>query len=79
MYIKAALLAEGFIVTRARIRACIRLIDPEGAVGRRRPRIERGSYYVPGPMFMWYIVYSSDVMTQTSLLYSILHDYHLST
>ena len=42
-------------VQRARVRAVIHEIDPEGVEARKAPTINRRSYYAPCPHYVWHI------------------------
>ena len=53
--IRGALLGRGLIVQRRRLRESIARVDPVGVERRRRMRIQRRRYYVPGPNSLWYV------------------------
>ena len=53
--VMGALRSCGIVVPRLRLRKALHSIDPISSSLRWRPRVQRRSYCVPGPMSLWHI------------------------
>ena len=53
--VMGALRSCGIVVPRMRLRKALHSIDPISSSLRWRPRVQRRSYCVPGPMSLWHI------------------------
>ena len=47
--------AQGINVTRAKLRAALHRVDPDGVVERRRSRLRHRVYDTPSPNYVWHI------------------------
>ena len=52
---RALLRAEGFFVTRQRVRAMLTYIDPAAAARRWSATVARRTYHVPYPNSLWHM------------------------
>ena len=47
--------SRGYIIQQARVRDCLRRVDPLGVVLRWAGTVQRRRYHVQGPLSLWHI------------------------
>lgn len=52
-YVRGHLKAIGKNTTQEKVRKTLRAVDPVGTCYRRRMKTRRGTYFVPGPNYLW--------------------------